>query len=157
MGITLDQVTAAYIVTRDEIRELKKQIEQKEELQEKRANYLLGQLQKDNLQNAKTQHGTVYIALKESVTVGDADAFFDSVLVTPVTDAAVEYLYGKDATVSIQMVKGLQQVVREAMQLQFLNKAANKTAVLEAMGDNRSEVPPPGVNYSAVRVAQIRK
>jgi aspartate/methionine/tyrosine aminotransferase len=125
MSVTLDQVTAAYTASREEIRGLKAQIEKIEELQEKRANYLLQQLQKDGLQNVKTQHGTVYLSLKESVTVSDADSFF--------------------------------QWVRDNDKFEFLNKAANKTAVLEAMGDKRNEQPPPGVNYSAVRVAQIRK
>ena len=125
MSITLDQVTAAYTASRDVIRELKAQIEKIEELQERRATYLLQQLQKDGLQNVKTQHGTVYLSLKESVTVGDADAFF--------------------------------QWVRVNDKYEFLNKACNKTSVLEAMGDKRNGLPPPGVNYTAVRVAQIRK
>ena len=49
------------------------------------------------------------------------------------------------------------QWVRENDKFEFLNKAANKTAVLEAMGEKRTETPPPGVNYSAVRAVGIRK
>jgi hypothetical protein len=125
MTITMDVVCAAYVSTRESIRALKAQIEEMEVMQKKREDYLLGELQKMGAQNIKTGHGTVYIALKESVTVSDADSFF--------------------------------QWVRENDKFEFLNKAANKTAVLEMMGEKRDALVPPGVNYSAMRVAQIRK
>lgn len=47
--------------------------------------------------------------------------------------------------------------VRETEKWEFLNKAANKTAVLEAMGEDRTEPPPPGVNYVATAAVGIRK
>ena len=73
-GITIDQVTAAYVKSREEIRSLEAQIDKIKEVQGKRETYLLQTLEKDGLQNVKTEHGTVYKSLKESVTVADWDA-----------------------------------------------------------------------------------
>jgi hypothetical protein len=123
--ITLDRVVEAYTNSREDIRALEDKISEIKAVQAKREEWMLSQLEKDGLQNAKTQHGTVYKTLKESVTVGDADAFFEW--------------------------------VRENDKFEFLNKAANKTAVLELMGEKRSETPPPGVNYSATRAVGVRK
>lgn len=125
MSITPDQVTAAYVATREEIGVLKTQIEEKEVVQKKREDWLLGQLQTMGLQNMKTLHGTVYVAVKESVTAGE-------------WDATLAWIKSND-------------------KYEFLNKAVNKTAVLEYMGEKRDNPPPPGVNYSAIRCAQIRK
>ena len=147
MSLTLDDVTKAYVTTREEIRGLKSQIEKLDELQEKRASYLLGQLQKDNLQNVKTNHGTVYTALKESVTVADWDAVVDYVI-APLK----EMLECSLGVGGVDM-----RIIKNQLRLEVLNKAVNKTACLEQMGDDRSQAPLPGVNYSAVRVAQIRK
>ena len=120
-----DVVTAAYVASREEIRGLEAQIDKIKEVQKKREDWLLNQMQTQGLQNMKTLHGTVYTSLKESVTVSDGEAFMNW--------------------------------VRETESWEFLNKAANKTAVLERMTEKREVPPPPGVNYSAVRVAQIRK
>lgn len=129
MPVTIDDVVAAYVKTRDTIKFLEKKLEDDlaplKQLQEAREAYLLKQLDANKCQNMKTEHGTVYQSRKESVTVGDWDALLGW--------------------------------VRENEAWEFINKSCNKTSCLEAMGDERTEAPPPGVNYVAVRVAQIRK
>jgi hypothetical protein len=40
---------------------------------------------------------------------------------------------------------------------EFLNKAVNKTAVLEMMGEERDQPIPPGVNYVSIQTVNIRK
>ena len=123
--LTLDVVTEAYVKSREQIILLKTQIEDIEVKQRKKEEWLLTELQKNGLQNAKTLSGTVYQTVKESVTVADGDTFLGW--------------------------------VRENDGWEFINKAANKTAVLELMGDDRGAPPPPGVNYAAVRTVGIRK
>lgn len=129
MSITIDQVVAAYVSTRDEIKELEKALEEKikplKELQERREQYLHQQLTDAGAQNIKTKFGTVYQTRKESVTVADWDAI-------------LEWITKSEAW-------------------EFLNKAVNKTAVLECMGDERQYPPPPGVNYTAIATVNIRK
>ena len=124
-SITLDKIVEAYTNSRNDIKALEDKISEIKVVQAKREEWMLGQLKAQGLQNARTSFGTVYKTLKESVTVGDADAFFEW--------------------------------VRENDKFEFLNKAANKTAVLELMGEKRSETPPPGVNYSATRAVGVRK
>lgn len=125
MKITVDTIVSAYVKSREDIRALKQQIEDIETTQRKREEWLLNQLQSQGAQNIKTPHGTVYVAVSESVTVGD-------------WDAVLEW-------------------VKSNENWEYLNHAVNKTAVLELMGDKREHMPPPGVNYSAIRKAQIRK
>lgn len=124
-AIAYDKLTEAYVASREQIRELKKRIESIEEVQKKIEDWLLGQLQSQGLQDVKTAHGTAYIAVKESVTVGD-------------WDAALGW-------------------IKENGAWEYLNKALNKTAVLEKMGEKRDSPPIPGANYSAIRTVQIRK
>ena len=124
-GLTPDKVVEAYVSSRADIKTLEDQIEKIKEVQRKREEWLLGQLQTQGLQNMKTMHGTVYQTLRESVTVGDWDSLLGW--------------------------------VREGERFEYLNKAVNKTAVLELMGEKREDVPPPGVNYSAAKIVGIRK
>ena len=149
MAITIDQVTEAYVKTRAEISELK-------ELQNKRETYLLGQLQKLNLLNTKTEHGTVYQTVKESVTVADWDAVTDFVT-APAADAVISVVYGAEAIVADSLVDSIKSAIKSAMRLEFLNKAVNKTACLEQMGEKRDQPTLPGVNYSAIRTVGIRR
>lgn len=129
MAVTIDRVVEAYVKTRQEIQALEKELEAKlqplKAMQEKREQYMLGQLNEIGAKNVKTAHGTVYTAVKESVTMGDWDSFLNW--------------------------------VKEGERYEFLNKAVNKTAALEEMGDERNHQPPPGVNYTAIRTVQVRK
>ena len=125
-AINLDTVAAAYVKTRDEIAAKNKEIDALKEVQSKREDWMLAELEKLGLQNVKTPHGvTVYKSLKESVSIGD-------------WDAALNWVKDNDC-------------------YEFLTKGFNKTAVLEYMGDNRENPPPPGCNYTAVRTVGIRK
>ena len=73
-AITIDLVTEAYIKTRDEIIALNKQINDLKTLQVKREQWLLGALDAQKLRSVKTDFGTVFEMIKESVTIGDWDA-----------------------------------------------------------------------------------
>lgn len=77
MSITIDKVVEAFVETRDTIKareaELEESLKALKELQAKREDWLLGELNRAGAQNIKTPHGTCYIALKESVTVADWD------------------------------------------------------------------------------------
>lgn len=80
---TVDQVVAKYIETRAEIKQLEDELAEKlrglKEYQDKREQWLLGELNKIGAKNVKTPHGTVYQTTKESVTMGDWDSFFNFV------------------------------------------------------------------------------
>jgi hypothetical protein len=84
--VTIDQVVEAYVKTRDEMAELRKEFETEEwkmeELQDRRAGWLLQQMDAIGVQNMKSGHGTVYKMRKESVTMGDWDSFFTYVNAT---------------------------------------------------------------------------
>ena len=123
-----DEVTKAFVATREEIRRLEKELEEKikpmKELQERRELYLLKLLSDAGAQNMKTQHGTIYQTKKESVTCADWDAF-------------IEW-------------------VKENDKYEFLDHRINKTASLEYM-NNGENPPPPGASYTAIRSLGVRK
>lgn len=107
--ITLDMVTEAYVKTRDRISELNKEIDRLKEFQGKREEWMNVYLTTNKLQNAKTEHGTVYTLKKESVTVGDWDQFFkwakdtnheDFISKAAAKKAVLEYM-GEDRAVSV--------------------------------------------------------
>lgn len=129
MTITADDVVAAYIKTRDEIAARKKLLEEElrplQELQEKRENWLIGEIVRTGLKNLPTKHGTAYITRAESVTVADWDAFFD--------------------------------YVQRGEKWELLEHRAAKVGVLEIMGEERQNPPPPGLNYSALQKIGVRK
>jgi len=133
MAVTLDAVTAAYVATREEIRAMEAEIETRKTLQAKREAWLLAELEKSGLQNAKTLHGCVYKALKESVVVVDKQVFFDWVF----ENDKREFLEGRVAkTAATEMMGPL---------------------VKTGAGECREGQPPPGCNYSATRTVQVRK
>lgn len=74
--ITIDEVTAAYIKTRDEIASINKQIDELKDLQKRREEWMQMYLEANKLKNVKTEAGTVYTLRKESITVGDWDTFY---------------------------------------------------------------------------------
>ena len=95
------------------------------EFQRNREEWLRHELVMGGMKNASTKYGTAYIATKESVTMGDWDAFLSW--------------------------------VQEGERYEYLTHAVNKSAVLEDMGAERGNPPPPGVNYTAVQIVQVRK
>ncbi len=146
-AITIDTVVGAYTASREKIRALEAEIDKIKATQAKREEWLLAELAKLGAQNVKTPHGTVYQAVKESVTVGEWDAVLDWVLFTPITEVLKEF----------DVPEELLTAIKAMVHTEYLNKAVNKTAVLEHMGEKRDNPPPAGVNYVAVRTAQIRK
>lgn len=127
--VTIGTVVGKYVETRAEIKRLEDELEAKlaplKEFQRNREEWLRTHLAANGMKNAKTQYGTVYLATKESVTMGDWDAFFNW--------------------------------VQEGDRYEYLTHAVNKTAVLEDMGAERENPPPPGVNYTALQIVQVRK
>ena len=155
MSVTIDKVVEAYVNTRQEIACLEKEMEAKiaplKEVQEKREQYMLGQLNDLGAQNVKTTYGTVYQAKKESVRVSEWDIFFQWAVIVPVTMCIEAMIAAKKD--SSEISKELPHWIKS----EFFNKAVNKTAVLEGMGTGRTEQPPPGIDYTAIRTVQIRK
>jgi hypothetical protein len=161
--ISPDKVIMAYTASREEISKIKKEMEAKiteiEKFQTKREEWLQNYLDKNHLKNVATTFGTAYPALKESVTVADWDRVVEEVIVEPVYEA---FRTLKEGPATNEQVK---ELIRSALKMNFLNRAVNKTAVLEEMGDledteegkRRKEAPMAGVSYSAQRCVQIRK
>jgi hypothetical protein len=75
LTLTLDTVATAYIASRDRISALNAEIDVIKATQAKREGWFQLELTKQGLQSAKTSVGTIYQALKESVTVSDWDTF----------------------------------------------------------------------------------
>ena len=127
--ITIETVVQKYIETREEIKRLEAELEERlaplKEFQRNREEWLRHELVMGGMKNASTKYGTAYIATKESVTMGDWDAFLSW--------------------------------VQESERYEYLTHAVNKSAVLEDMGAERGNPPPPGVNYTAVQIVQVRK
>ena len=127
--ITIETVVQKYIETREEIKRLEADLEERlaplKEFQRNREEWLRHELVMGGMKNAATKYGTAYIATKESVTMGDWDAFLGW--------------------------------VQEGERYEYLTHAVNKSAVLDDMGAERGNPPPPGVNYTAVQIVQVRK
>jgi hypothetical protein len=77
------------------------------------------------------------------------------VIVEPVYEA---FRTLKEGPATNEQVK---ELIRSALKLNFLNRAVNKTACLENLGElvdgHRTGTPLPGTSYVAVRTIQIRK
>lgn len=67
----IDKVTEAYVATRVEISQLNAKIDELKELQAKREDWLYAEMTKIGVSSVKTGHGSVFVKLKESVTVAD--------------------------------------------------------------------------------------
>lgn len=126
---TPDQVVAAYVATREEMKRMEEGLELRlkpmKELQERREEWLLQQINQSGLKNLPTLHGTAYITRAESITIADWDLF-------------LQYILENEAW-------------------EFLERRASKKAVQELMGEERDRLPPPGVNYTAVQKIGVRK
>lgn len=127
--ITADKVVEAFVKTREEMKQLEKELEEKlkplKELQEKREAWLMQEIQKTGLKNLPTKFGTAYILRSESLTCADWDTF-------------LEY-------------------IRDNEKWELLEHRVAKTAALEIMGEERENPPPPGVNYTAIQKIGVRK
>ena len=80
-GITADMVIAKFIETRDLIAEknkaLKVELTALKDLQEKRTNWLKGELDKLGVDSFKTKAGTCFVDMKDSATVADGEKFMN--------------------------------------------------------------------------------
>lgn len=108
----------------------------------------------------KTEFGTVYKTRKEGVSVGDFDMFVDQNMLKDAAYAVADELFGEDT--SIEIIESIVSTIHKHMHLEYLNKAVNKTAILELMGDaakdgSRPNPPPAGVNYTAIQTVGVRK
>ena len=70
--------------------------------------------------------------------------------------------FKREESVTIDNFDAFQQYIKEQNRDDLLNKSANKTAVLEVMGEvnsngGRPNPVPPGIKYSSFRLLHIRK
>lgn len=79
-GVTADLVIQKFIETRDEIDKRKKalrlELTELEALQERRTNWLKGEMDRLGVDGFKTSYGTVFTDWKDSATVADRETFF---------------------------------------------------------------------------------
>lgn len=129
MAIPFETIVQAYIKTRDEIKE--KEAAHKEELK------VLNELQ-------QKREDYLYLQLAEQ-KLKNVKTEFGTIYKTRKESVTV-----KDWGAFISWVK-------ENDRYEFLNAAANKTMVLDAMGAERDQAPPPGVGYNATATVNIRK
>ena len=107
----------------------------------------------------RTEFGTVYKSRKESVSVADFDMFVDNVMLK---DAAAEVASYFGSHGSDKINADIIALIHNHMHLEYLNKAVNKTSILELMGDpakdgSRPNSPPTGINYVALQCVGVRK
>lgn len=107
----------------------------------------------------KTEFGTVYKTRKEAVACADFEMFVKFAML-PDAAAALADAMGFNHTPEV-----LGQIITtlyEHLHLEYINKAVNKTAILELMGEqakdgSRPNTPPAGVNYTAIQTVGVRK
>jgi len=156
--------TDLYINGRDGKAEAKKKAENIGLDQVKIEKWLLKMLDKIG-KGVKTDFGTVYKTRKESVSVGEWDTFVEENLLKPISNA---FFLGLPDDMNESTAMGLLELLNKTlhnMQLNLVNKAVNKTAVLEIMGElveeegkeSRPNPPPLGVNYTAIATVGVRK
>lgn len=106
-------------------------------------------------EGVRTSSGTVYKTRKESVSVSDFEMFVKCQML-PDVGQALEAEYGITDT-------RILDIIYNALHIELLNKAVNKTAILELMGDadkkdgSRPNSPPAGINYVAMATVGVRK
>ena len=126
---TIDQVTAAYIKTRNDISELESKISELKVYQARKEEYLLNQLNELGVTSIKSAHGTIYTSIFESVTVGDPETFFNWVK----ENDAYECLERRAAKTAVLEIMG------------------------EREESGRPNPPPPGLSYTSIRKIGVRK
>ena len=127
--MNIDTVVESYIKTRNDIKALEDRISELKTFQARKDEWLMAQLAALGVDSVKSQHGTVYTSVSESVTVADSEAFF-------------EYVKANDAYHLLE---------RRASKAEVLNMMGDKD------NGSRPNSPPPGINYVAVKKVCIRK
>ena len=168
---TIGEVVEAYFKTEDEIKKIAEEAAAKikplEEFQIARKNFCGKLLTEQQGQNIKTAAGTAFFKKQEFVNVADWDAFVEKELIEPMVKAIMD-IDDKDVRLT---AKGFLSVLKDSFPYELLNKAVNKTAVLEIMGEEvqlkdeagavigkgRPNVPPAGINYVSKQVVQIHR
>ena len=83
--ITADLVIQKFVETRDKIAEIEKECKARvadlKAMQDKRAEWLKGQMDALGVESLKAAHGTCFVDWKDSATVADWDAFREWVIV----------------------------------------------------------------------------
>ena len=130
MGVRSDDVVRAYIATRDEISAIKK------ETKEKVAK--LEELQTKRLQWLQQQLDE---AGQDSVTVRGVGTYFKK----------------KSEFVSVDDMDAFVAFLEQNKAWDLLNKAVNKSAALERMGEDRDLSKVPGLKYSSEIEVQVRR
>jgi len=125
--ISIDAVVEKYVVTRDQIAEIKKrcdtEIQTLQELQDRREAFLKGELDRMGVESFKTAHGTCFVDWKDSATVKDREAFMTW--------------------------------VKENDAFEYLESRVSKTAVKAALDEGQP--PPPGVDYVKIKDVKVRR
>ena len=165
---TVGEVVEAYFKTEDEIKKISEEAANKikplEEFQELRKAFCGKLLTEQQGQNIKTAAGTAFFKKQEFVNVADWSTFVEKELLMPM---AVRMARGKEVNVFPEILADL----KDSFPYELLNKAVNKTAVLEIMGEEvqlkdeagavigkgRPNVPPAGINYVSKQIVQIHR
>lgn len=114
----------------------------------------------------RTSAGTVFKTTRESVTVESWDAFMEAEILRPAVEGFIETFAGDlfDKGYTEQKIEDLVfNILRTSAHFELLNKAVNKTAALEIMGDkdeksgSRPNPPPAGIKYVALATVGVRK
>ena len=154
---TVGEVVEAYFKTEDEIKKIAEEAAAKikplEEFQIARKNFCGKLLTEQQGQNIKTAAGTAFFKKQEFVNVADWSTFVEKELLTPIVKAVAD-IEARDIRLTSQ---GLLTVLMSSFPYELLNKAVNKTAVLEIMGEKRENVPPAGINYVSKQIVQIHR
>lgn len=146
--ITSDKLIGIYVKMRDVVAAKEKVFKaEKKSIGEKMeviAKELRKRLKADEVKSIKSDSGTVFETKKEFVGIEDFDDFL-RFLIGTILDCVVDEVEQRDIDSALQHAE-----------LQFLNKAVNKTATLEWMEENEGKLP-PGIKYSSEFVIQVRK
>lgn len=82
--VTIDTRVEQFIAVRDKLKVMDEEHEAKRkpllELREALSGWLMEFLDQNNLENAKTKHGTVHTTTRSSASVADAQAFMDYII-----------------------------------------------------------------------------
>ncbi len=112
----------------------------------------------------RTEFGTVYKSRKESVSVADFDMFVDTVMLKDAAGEIAEKYAAQcdDPAVRPKQIADIVALIHQHMHLEYLNKAVNKTAILESMGTRNKDgsyekAPPAGLNYCSIQCVGVRK
>lgn len=153
-------ITELYLNGRDDKATAKKKAESVGVDMKKLEAWLLSKLRKAG-KSLATEFGTVYLTRKESVGVTDFEAYCEAEIFRPMAEQIDQWVQnGND---EYNGVEEIISVLKSSAHLEALTKAANKTFVLEAMGDAdektgaRPNPPPPGVDYKAFATVGVRK